>query len=311
MTTPNKLFWVRDQESAVAVLASTKEAALAAGARELDYNESEESAAEQGLEALDENDMGEEPIGFLAFWHEFVQREIAKAVAVEREASTRALVELKAKLEDDIHRPGKGPEAFYVGVGSATGMQLAIDAIRSRSNGGAADASGVVDERAACAAEVEGIADQVQKEIDTTFPTGEALSELVAARTVLAKATAAIRARSKRCSEDREALATAKSAAWSWSWSSPLGCFIASDQVVELRAYPDGRWWVWESGQSKADGRAGNVHEAMLCAVTRERQDTRNRSDCLPALDEWLARLEAELVRALQGQMHCNQGPKQ
>lgn len=197
MTTPNKLFWVRDQESAVAVLASTKEAALAAGARELDYNESEESAADQGLEALDENDMREEPVGFLAFWHEFVQREVAKArvegaadaqeaCAARIDAMATAFVERAADCQD--------VSSNRIYQENARLLRDARDAIRSTRTIG--NDGGVVDERAACAAEVEAIADQVQKEIDTTFPTGEALSELVAARTVLAKATAAIRARS-------------------------------------------------------------------------------------------------------------------
>lgn len=81
-----------------------------------------------------------------------------------------------------------------------------------------------------------------------------------------------------------------------WAWSAELGCFVVRIQVVELRAYPDGRWWVWEAEQSKADGRAGNVREAMLAAITRERQDTRYRSDSPPELDAELARLEGRLA---------------
>jgi len=90
-----RLFWVRDQETAVAVVASSKEEALAVGASELDYDESEESATEQGLEALDSNDMGEESIGFLAFWEEFTQRFAAKVLKDERQRVAQELPVLK------------------------------------------------------------------------------------------------------------------------------------------------------------------------------------------------------------------------
>jgi len=53
------------------------------------------------------------------------------------------------------------------------------------------------EEREACAAEANALLESVQREIDTTYPTGDALRELVAARTVLAKALDAIHARSK------------------------------------------------------------------------------------------------------------------
>lgn len=51
-------------------------------------------------------------------------------------------------------------------------------------------------EREACAAEVSALLEQVQREIDTTYPTGRALDELVAARTVLQKAAVMIGTRS-------------------------------------------------------------------------------------------------------------------
>ena len=54
----------------------------------------------------------------------------------------------------------------------------------------------VMAEREACAAEVSALLDQVQRAIDTTYPTGRALDELVAARTVLQKAAAMIGTRS-------------------------------------------------------------------------------------------------------------------
>lgn len=60
-------------------------------------------------------------------------------------------------------------------------------------------------EREACATEVSALLDQVHGEIDTTYPTGRALDELVGARTVLQKAIAMIRARSNSA---REAAAT-------------------------------------------------------------------------------------------------------
>lgn len=63
----------------------------------------------------------------------------------------------------------------------------------------------VMAERDACAAEVDAFAAQVQSEIDSTWPVGHKLDQLVAARTVLQKAVAMIRARSN---SDRAATAS-------------------------------------------------------------------------------------------------------
>lgn len=91
-----------------------------------------------------------------------------------------------------------------------------------------------------------------------------------------------------------------------WEWSAELGCFVARMGLVELRAYPNGSWWVWETEQSKADGQAGSVLEAMLAAIARERQDTRGCSSYPPEIDAWLARLEASLAaRVLRTAQEC------
>lgn len=68
-----------------------------------------------------------------------------------------------------------------------------------------AHAAAAIAEREACAAEVDAFAAQVQNEIDSTWPVGHKLDQLVAARTVLQKAVAMIRARS---SSDRAATAS-------------------------------------------------------------------------------------------------------
>lgn len=55
----------------------------------------------------------------------------AEAALAEREAYTKTLVDLHTRLECDVHRPSRGSEAFYVAVGCATGVKLALGALRS------------------------------------------------------------------------------------------------------------------------------------------------------------------------------------
>lgn len=86
-----------------------------------------------------------------------------------------------------------------------------------------------------------------------------------------------------------------------WRWSAELGCYVAELGVVQLRAYPNGWWWVWELEQSKADGQANSVRDAMLCAIARERRDTRGNSSCPPEIDEWLSWLEAQMAATVLG----------
>lgn len=55
----------------------------------------------------------------------------AEGALAEQEAYTKALVDLHARLERDVHRPSRGSEAFYVAVGCASGVKLALGALRS------------------------------------------------------------------------------------------------------------------------------------------------------------------------------------
>lgn len=91
----------------------------------------------------------------------------------------------RAQLVEQVEQLKQQLAAVYGGLTHAS--ESGVEAIKQATAA----------ERAGCESVVRELCDRVQIEIDTTHPTGAALDRLVAARTVLATAQDAIRARGK------------------------------------------------------------------------------------------------------------------